>query len=107
MGFGRTCQKLRKEFKAYWCKWTVSTVFLRWILRLLKNVDTKRRELLKWLSSVDYNAHHEKTRSLRFENTGSWMFGKTDFVNWIETDMSSIMWIYGKGVYLVRTPGLA
>lgn len=55
---------------------------------------------MKWLSNIDCIAHHEKTRSLRFENTGNWMFGKSAFVDWIETDTSSILWIHGMGMYI-------
>lgn len=78
----------------YFSSWIYHKHFQQLII-----AESNRREVLKWLSNVDYKAHHEKTRSLQFENMGNWMFGKSAFVDWIETDTSSILWIHGMGMY--------
>lgn len=56
---------------------------------------------MKWLSEVDVNAHHEKARDLRFDDTGGWLFGKPAFEDWIEMDCSSVMWLNGKSMTMV------
>lgn len=78
---------------------TVSYTFLdNGALHSLRGVATKRRQALQWLSQVDYSAHHEKARDLRFEATGEWLFGKPGFQTWFETEGSSVMWLSGKGM---------
>lgn len=66
-----------------------------------KSTGEERRNILGWLSKVDYGAHHEKARDLRFDGTGGWLFGKQEFEDWVESQYSSILWLYGKGI---RTP---
>ncbi|KAL0631347.1 hypothetical protein Q9L58_009793 [Maublancomyces gigas] len=58
--------------------------------------ETKRREVLKWLSEVNFGAHHEKASDLRFDGTGGWLFEKRALESWVEDESSSVMWLYGK-----------
>lgn len=60
----------------------------------------KAREVLGWLSKVDFTAHHEKAQNVRFDGSGGWLFGKDALVSWLEADCSSAMWLYGKGMTL-------
>lgn len=63
----------------------------------LRIAESKRREVLGWLSKVDVSAHHEEASGLRFEDTGGWLFEKPAFQSWIEADCASVMWLHGKG----------
>jgi hypothetical protein len=59
--------------------------------------DTKRADLLNWLSSIDpsesYNVGLDKVRA----GTGDWLLnGNTDFEDW-ETSPNSFAWLNGKG----------
>lgn len=63
----------------------------------------KRREILKWLSTVQFEAHHEETKKLRFKGTGEWLIQKEPFHRWIETDSSSMMWLSGKRMIIPDT----
>lgn len=64
---------------------------------MLNNIENKRRNVLRWLSKVDYGAHHEKARDLRFDDTGGWLFGKREFEDWVESQCSSVLWVCGTG----------
>jgi hypothetical protein len=60
-------------------------------------MDTKRTELLNWLSNIDpsesYNTGLDKVRA----DTGDWLLhGNTDFEDW-ETSPNSFAWLNGKG----------
>lgn len=63
----------------------------------LRIVESKRREVLGWLSKVDVGAHHEVASGLRFDDTGGWLFEKPAFQSWVEADCASVMWLHGKG----------
>lgn len=66
----------------------------------LRGVDDQRRQILNWLSTVDFPAHHENARGLRFDGSGEWLFEKPDFQDWIEMECSSVMWLSGKGMMM-------
>lgn len=53
---------------------------------------------MKWLSEVNFGAHHEKASDLRFDGTGGWLFEKRALESWVEDESSSVMWLYGKGM---------
>lgn len=57
---------------------------------------TKRRDVLRWLSPVAFEVHHQETKKLRYGDTGGWLFGKKPFEDWVEAESSSIMWLSGK-----------
>lgn len=66
-----------------------------WVL--LRIVERKKREVLGCLSGVDFSAHHKKASDLRFDGTGTWLFGEREFQSWIEAQTSSVMALHGKG----------
>ncbi|KAL7266494.1 hypothetical protein RUND412_010958 [Rhizina undulata] len=55
----------------------------------------ERYEILTWLSEVDYEQHHTFISSSRQDNTGNWLFEKTDFIEWYTRSTSSIFWLHG------------
>ncbi|KAL7275722.1 hypothetical protein RUND412_001331, partial [Rhizina undulata] len=63
-------------------------------LSKLMNVDNERFKILAWLSKVEYRKHHEFIAAVRQENTGNWLFGKPNFIDWAQSS-SSIFWLYG------------
>ncbi|KAL7267210.1 hypothetical protein RUND412_010213 [Rhizina undulata] len=57
--------------------------------------EDERYEILTWLSEVDYEQHHKFISSARQDNTGNWLFGKYDFIEWKNSRKSSIFWLHG------------
>lgn len=92
---------LAVAFKGYWSKQTVGYRSEECYAVVAKGgIETKRRQVLEWLSQVDCDAHHEKARDLRFNGTGEWLFGKPAFETWFEAECSSVMWLYGRGTII-------
>ncbi|KAI9763081.1 MAG: hypothetical protein M1840_000928 [Geoglossum simile] len=56
---------------------------------------SKRREVLKWISMVPYEQHHENIRRGRLENSGMWLLEKDVFKRWKMSSASSILWLHG------------
>jgi hypothetical protein len=56
---------------------------------------SKRREILKWISSVPYEQHHWNVRRYRLEKSCLWLFGKEEFRMWRKSSASSILWLHG------------
>lgn len=55
----------------------------------------KRRKILKWLSSDDFEETHDRNFKKRFENTGQWLLDDLRFRNWRDGAQSSLLWCYG------------
>ena len=54
-----------------------------------------RREILKWLSSDDFEETYERNFKKRFQNTGQWLLDDPNFVDWRDGAESSILWCHG------------
>ncbi|KAF4630251.1 hypothetical protein G7Y89_g7884 [Cudoniella acicularis] len=54
-----------------------------------------RRELLRWVSSIQYNAHHKATGEGFLPNSGEWLLQKRAFVDWRKSSVSSALWLRG------------
>lgn len=67
-------------------------------ISLLRITDEKRRKALIWLSNLEFENPHERARKSRFNDTGRWLFEKPEFVSWIESQGSSVLWLNGKGI---------
>lgn len=73
------------------------------VLVFLRGLDEQRRLVLNWLSTVDFPAHHENARGVRFDGSGGWLFEKPEFQDWIEQECSSVLWLSGKGILMAPT----
>lgn len=63
-------------------------------------IGNKRLEVLQWLSKVPCEDHHQEVKKLRFSGTGAWLFRRTAFEDWHDSNSSSILWLNGKGMIL-------
>ena len=60
-----------------------------------QHADKTRREILRWLSSDDFEGTYERHFKKRFENTGQWLLDDPRFINWRDSAKSSLLWCYG------------
>ena len=60
-----------------------------------EEADSKRRKILKWLSSEDFEETHERHFQKRFENTGQWLLDDPRFISWRDGIQSSLLWCHG------------
>lgn len=54
-----------------------------------------RREILRWLSDVQYKAHHKRIVSRCLKGTGQWMFKRQEFHKWLGAEGSAALWLHG------------
>ncbi len=55
----------------------------------------ERLNILLWLSNVQYRKHHQNISKGLLEGTGSWLFGKPQFIEWRNSSVSSVLWLHG------------
>ena len=58
-------------------------------------VEEERRDLLLWLSQIDYESHHEDLRTGILPDSGQWLIQSQEFVEWSQSSASSILWLHG------------
>lgn len=56
---------------------------------------TERLKILRWISRVEYQAHHDSVKKQRLEGTGQWLIAKSEFQSWQKSSESSILWLHG------------
>ena len=54
-----------------------------------------RKNILKWLSSDDFEETHERHFKKRFEKTGQWLLDDPRFRDWRDKAQSGLLWCYG------------
>lgn len=54
-----------------------------------------RLAILRWLSDVQYRTHHQTLAKGLLEGTGSWLLNKSEYVDWRNSSVSSILWLHG------------
>jgi hypothetical protein len=60
--------------------------------------DSKRKELLNWLTSIDPSKNYNSARDKHESCTGDWLVkGNKDFEHW-KTAPNSLLWLNGKGM---------
>ena len=60
------------------------------------NLLTKKRlEILEWMSSQPYKAHHNQNKRDILQGTGNWLLEDPVFVQWIKDSASSLLWLHG------------
>ena len=69
---------------------------LRDVVTSAQNHD-ERKELLRWLSSVDSSTNYNTARKTHAKTTGDWLLERSrEFDAW-KTDPSSLLWLHGQG----------
>ncbi|KAL8831331.1 MAG: hypothetical protein Q9191_000918 [Dirinaria sp. TL-2023a] len=56
---------------------------------------TKYRDLLVWLSNVNYSCHHQFHSDSRLEGTGEWLSENDNYIDWRSSSISAIMILHG------------
>ncbi|KAF8241497.1 hypothetical protein K440DRAFT_503370, partial [Wilcoxina mikolae CBS 423.85] len=54
-----------------------------------------RRQLLLWLSELDFDKEHDAIFVKRHQDTGRWLIDCPEFGDWIDAEKSSMLWCYG------------
>lgn len=61
--------------------------------------DKERRDILRWLSKLDFEDDHETLFLKRYGVTGKWLIEAQAFTDWLSEDKSSILWCYGNRMH--------
>ena len=64
--------------------------------------DQLRQDLRTWLSPPDPSTNHNIACNVHHEGTATWLFQESSFRDWKST--SSLLWLYGKRMFLYRFP---
>jgi hypothetical protein len=62
-----------------------------------------KREILKWLSKVDYKKMHTKASSLQMPGTGTWFIESNEMQAWLN-EPNSFLWLHGIRMYPIPMP---
>ncbi|GLB07793.1 hypothetical protein AtubIFM57258_003158 [Aspergillus tubingensis] len=66
------------------------------VVECLKELKAREaREILEWVSTVQYRAHHNHVRNNRTLGTGEWLLQKDAFRDWEESSSSAVLWLRG------------
>ncbi|KAL0631967.1 hypothetical protein Q9L58_009170 [Maublancomyces gigas] len=71
-------------------------VWSKEISQKLQDEDKERRDILHWMSKLDFEDDHETFFSKRYGDTGSWLIESQAFTDWLDADKSSVLWCYGR-----------
>lgn len=54
--------------------------------------------MLTWISACPYKRQHQDVLGGEaiMENTGEWLFKTNEFIDWIETPGTSVLWLNGE-----------
>jgi hypothetical protein len=55
----------------------------------------ERRDLLEWISDVQYGRHHDEIEERREPGTGDWLVQDERFRDWMDSSLSSTLWLQG------------
>jgi nucleoside-triphosphatase THEP1 len=55
----------------------------------------QRLMVFDWLSTVPYMSHHRSKVKTLLAGSGQWLVRKPEFVEWMESSSSSILWLHG------------
>ena len=55
----------------------------------------ERRDLIRWLTTIQYENHHKTMGKGVLKDSGEWLFRKKEFLEWRAESWSSILWLRG------------
>jgi len=61
------------------------------------NVQKQNEQILDWISTIPYNAHHRDISNSLLSGSGAWLFVRPEFQQWITVENSSLLWLRGDG----------
>jgi len=53
--------------------------------------ESQRLKIFEWLSIIPYMSHHRSMEKMLIPGSGSWLFDKQEFVEWMGSSTSSIL----------------
>lgn len=79
------------------------------ISNLILSVESERRDMFKWLSTIQYATHHKTMGKDFLLGSGNWLLQKKEFVEWRKESSSSILWLHGIREYstIAESSGMA
>ncbi|KAM0550838.1 hypothetical protein ACHAPJ_008701 [Fusarium lateritium] len=55
----------------------------------------ERIQIFDWLSSIRYASHHLTETNGRLDNSGEWLFQRSEFLSWTNSSISGTLWVHG------------
>lgn len=91
------------------CRRLSENHYWRRIADLIVNVESERRDMLKWLSTIQHATHHKTMGKDFLPGSGNWLLQKKEFVEWRQESSSSILWLHGIREYstIAENSGIA
>lgn len=66
---------------------------------LTHSTESQKKEerfgILLWLSNLQYKKHQQSLCKGLLKGTGSWLFGKAEYIEWRNSSVSSVLWLHG------------
>jgi len=54
-------------------------------------LESRRSEILEWVSATPYTEHHTRISATRLEETGEWLFQKEEYQDWVSSGTSKLL----------------
>ena len=58
--------------------------------------NSKRIEILRWVSPQPYMEHHKQVSKHTLSGTGRWLLEDSTYAQWLKSSTSSLLWLHGK-----------
>jgi hypothetical protein len=65
-------------------------------------LESKRSEILRWISVIPYTEHHTRITAARLAGTGEWLFQKREYKEWLSSSVSKLLLL--RGIRKFRLP---
>lgn len=60
-------------------------------------IELKRHKILNWISKLPYQDAHINNVRKREQNTCGWLRKKKNFLSWMNSSTSRVLWVHGNG----------
>jgi hypothetical protein len=57
--------------------------------------ESERLKIFEWLSMIRYIGHYRSREKILMPESGTWLMEKPEFVEWMDSSTSSILWLHG------------
>ena len=61
-------------------------------------IELKRHKILNWISKLPYQDAHINNVRKREKNTCGWLRKKKNFLSWMNSSASRVLWVHGNGI---------
>jgi len=58
-------------------------------------LESRRSEILEWISTIPYTEHHTRIGTVRLPGTGEWLFQKGEYKEWLSSSVSRLLLLRG------------